>query len=75
MICFEILDDGTFEVVPLSANFLRRFVSRFVTYLRSHTPPLTGEYTRTSYVKYPGVSIKWGQSVSVFVILLILQFF
>ena len=64
MLVLEILDDDMFETLPITLGFLRKFVLRMLTYLRTKVPPSRGHYTRTSYVRHPGLSIKWHTWVS-----------
>ena len=64
MLMFEFLSDRAFVDVPLPLSMLYQFMTRFLTYLQRATPPLTGEYTRVSYTRVAGCSIKWGPWVS-----------
>ena len=74
MIVLEILDDDMFEELPITLGFLRRFVLRLLTYLRTHVPPSRGHYTRVSYVRHPGLSLKWDRWVSLILIEIITYF-
>lgn len=67
MIVIDLLSDCSFEGEEfITEHFLLSFVSRLMHYIQTHTPPPMGQYCRNSHSKWPGLSILYGNWVSIF---------
>lgn len=58
MLIVELIDDQTIRMNWTEFHF---FLSRFLSYLQSNTPPVDGDYCSISHCRFPGVSILWNE--------------
>lgn len=64
MFVFELLSDECFEDHLVGGRWMVEFITTFLRYLTTSTPPSDGQYTRSPISRHPGLSLKMGPYVS-----------